>query len=140
MPAAVARLLHQQPGFTQAFAREKLFYLKQPQQIEMYMRGLGWRGLGRVDWSESAFNVVPREHVRTGADMLKPIHAFSISYGKSVRYIAYSEACATGYSRKPAAAGFLPINAKGSAEYAPAYRPKQAPALSVAALSSVQQE
>ncbi|MCO6414555.1 MAG: winged helix-turn-helix domain-containing protein [Thiogranum sp.] len=43
---AVARLLQQQPGFTQAFAREKLFYLKQPQQIEMYMRGLGMAGVG----------------------------------------------------------------------------------------------
>jgi TolB-like protein len=33
-------LLQQNPVFSKAFAREKLFYLKQPEQIELYMAGL----------------------------------------------------------------------------------------------------
>lgn len=41
----VTRLLQQQPVFTQAFAREKLFYLKQPEQIELYMKGLQIAGI-----------------------------------------------------------------------------------------------
>lgn len=42
---AVARLLQQNPRFSLSFAREKLFYLKLPEQIELYMEGLKKAGV-----------------------------------------------------------------------------------------------
>ena len=42
---AVASLLRQKPGFSQAFARRKLFYLKDPGQLETYMEGLELAGV-----------------------------------------------------------------------------------------------
>ena len=41
----VQRLLQQNPKFSLAFAREKLFYLKLPEQIELYMKGLKKAGV-----------------------------------------------------------------------------------------------
>ena len=41
---AVKRLLQQNPAFSIAFAREKLFYLKMPEQIELYLEGLKMAG------------------------------------------------------------------------------------------------
>jgi len=41
----VARLLQQNPGFSIAFAKEKLFYLKMPEQIELYIDGLKMAGV-----------------------------------------------------------------------------------------------
>ncbi len=38
-------LLKEQPGFSQAFAREKLFYLKKQEQIELYIEGLKLAGI-----------------------------------------------------------------------------------------------
>ena len=38
--AAVDELIREQPAFTQAFARRKLFYLKRPEQLELYLDGL----------------------------------------------------------------------------------------------------
>ncbi len=42
---AVQRLLQQNPSFSLAFAREKLFYLKLPEQIELYIDGLRKAGV-----------------------------------------------------------------------------------------------
>lgn len=42
---AVQRLLQQNPHFTVAFAREKLFYLKMPEQVELYITGLKMAGV-----------------------------------------------------------------------------------------------
>jgi len=39
------KLLQQNPKFSLAFAREKLFYLKLPEQIELYMQGLEKAGV-----------------------------------------------------------------------------------------------
>jgi adenylate cyclase len=41
----VKRLLQQSPHFSIAFAREKLFYLKMPEQIELYIEGLRTAGV-----------------------------------------------------------------------------------------------
>jgi adenylate cyclase len=41
----VKRLLQQNPDFSIAFAREKLFYLKMPEQIELYLSGLRMAGV-----------------------------------------------------------------------------------------------
>jgi len=41
----VTKLLQQNPGFCLDFAREKLFYLKMPEQIEMYMEALKKAGI-----------------------------------------------------------------------------------------------
>lgn len=40
-----AKLMAEQPAFSVAFAREKLFYLKMPEQIEMYLNGLREAGV-----------------------------------------------------------------------------------------------
>lgn len=42
---SVASLLIEKPGFTQAFARKKLFYLKNPEQLQIYMEGLALAGV-----------------------------------------------------------------------------------------------
>ncbi|WP_455219917.1 winged helix-turn-helix domain-containing tetratricopeptide repeat protein [Kaarinaea lacus] len=42
---AVKRLLQQNPHFSIAFAKEKLFYLKMPEQIELYLEGLKKAGV-----------------------------------------------------------------------------------------------
>lgn len=42
---AMASLLARQPAFTQAFARQKLFYLKQPRQLALYLEGLALAGV-----------------------------------------------------------------------------------------------
>jgi adenylate cyclase len=42
---AVKRLLQQNPEFSVDFAREKLFYLKMPEQIELYLTGLRLAGV-----------------------------------------------------------------------------------------------
>lgn len=42
---AVKRLLQQNPTFSISFAREKLFYLKMPEQIELYVKGLQMAGV-----------------------------------------------------------------------------------------------
>jgi adenylate cyclase len=42
---ATAQLLQQVPDFTCAFARGKLFYLKEPRQIELYLDGLRQAGV-----------------------------------------------------------------------------------------------
>jgi len=39
------RLLRESPLFSRAFAREKLFYLKRPEQIELYLKGLEIAGV-----------------------------------------------------------------------------------------------
>ena len=41
----VKRLLQQNPQFSIAFAKEKLFYLKMPEQIELYLNGLKIAGV-----------------------------------------------------------------------------------------------
>ena len=43
--AAVARLLAQEPRFSQSFARGKLFYLKDPEQLRMGLEGLALAGV-----------------------------------------------------------------------------------------------
>lgn len=42
---AMACLLARQPAFTQAFARQKLFYLKEPRQLALYLEGLALGGV-----------------------------------------------------------------------------------------------
>lgn len=42
---AVERLLREKPGFTQEFARRKLFYLKDPGQLRLYIEGLALAGV-----------------------------------------------------------------------------------------------
>lgn len=41
----VHRLLHEQPNFSCAFAKKKLFYLKRPEQLELYIEGLRQAGV-----------------------------------------------------------------------------------------------
>jgi tetratricopeptide (TPR) repeat protein len=41
----VRRLLTENPGFSTAFARRKLFYLKRPEQLKLYIDGLVLAGL-----------------------------------------------------------------------------------------------
>lgn len=43
--ACAAQLLARHPGFTRSFARGKLFYLKQPGQLQMYLAGLEKAGI-----------------------------------------------------------------------------------------------
>ncbi len=47
--ACAAQLLARQPGFTRSFARRKLFYLKQPSQLRMYLSGLETAGIPLED-------------------------------------------------------------------------------------------
>lgn len=42
---ATAQLMRELPGFSVAFARDKLFYLKEPSQIERYLEGLRRAGV-----------------------------------------------------------------------------------------------
>jgi TolB-like protein/Flp pilus assembly protein TadD len=44
---AVRELLREKPGFSVAFARSKLFYLKQPEQLNLYLDGLALAGVRR---------------------------------------------------------------------------------------------
>ena len=41
----VERLLHEQPAFTCAFAEKKLFYIKRPEQLSLYINGLKQAGV-----------------------------------------------------------------------------------------------
>jgi len=41
----VGRLLAEKPGFSRAFARKKLFYLKRPEQLQLYLDGLEKAGV-----------------------------------------------------------------------------------------------
>ncbi|MGI9355070.1 MAG: tetratricopeptide repeat protein, partial [Rhizobiaceae bacterium] len=41
----VERLLAERPEFTRAFAKKKLFYLKRPEQLQLYLEGLGKAGV-----------------------------------------------------------------------------------------------
>jgi tetratricopeptide (TPR) repeat protein len=43
--AAVRTLLAKRPGFTHEFAREKLFYLKRPEHVQLYLGGLADAGI-----------------------------------------------------------------------------------------------
>jgi hypothetical protein len=43
--ATVRALLHQCPEFSLDFARRKLFYLKRPEQLELYLGGLAEAGV-----------------------------------------------------------------------------------------------
>ncbi len=43
--AAVAALLNIQPGFSRRYAQAKLFYIKSPEQMALYLDGLGKAGL-----------------------------------------------------------------------------------------------
>jgi adenylate cyclase len=43
--AAARRLIAAKPEFSVAFAREKLFYLKRPEQIDLYLSGLTRAGI-----------------------------------------------------------------------------------------------
>lgn len=43
--ASVVRLLEEKPGFSIAFARRKLFYLKRPEQLQLYLDGLKLAGV-----------------------------------------------------------------------------------------------
>lgn len=45
--AAVAELLERRPGFTCRYARERLFYLESPEQLERYVDGLRRAGVPR---------------------------------------------------------------------------------------------
>jgi TolB-like protein len=45
LAAAVAELLEMRPDFSQALARQRLFYVKDPQQIATYIEGLGKAGI-----------------------------------------------------------------------------------------------
>jgi TolB-like protein/Flp pilus assembly protein TadD len=45
LTAAVAELMRRKPGFTCAFARERLFYIKESAHIEQYVEGLRRAGL-----------------------------------------------------------------------------------------------
>jgi len=42
---SVSLLLEERPDFSQAFARKKLFYLKDPQQLQTYLEGLALAGV-----------------------------------------------------------------------------------------------
>jgi tetratricopeptide (TPR) repeat protein len=45
LPGAIADLLERKPGFSCAYARERLFYIKDPQHLERYLEGLRKAGL-----------------------------------------------------------------------------------------------
>lgn len=45
LPGAVAELLKRKPGFTCSFARERLFYIKNPEHLEGYLSGLRSAGI-----------------------------------------------------------------------------------------------
>jgi TolB-like protein/Tfp pilus assembly protein PilF len=45
LPAAVAELLQRKPGFTCSYARERLFYVKDPGHLERYIDGLRRAGI-----------------------------------------------------------------------------------------------
>ena len=45
MKNAVNRLLKENPKFSIEFARQKLFYLKMPEQIDLYLKGLEMAGV-----------------------------------------------------------------------------------------------
>ena len=42
---AARKLLSEKPGFSTAFARRKLFYLKRPEQLQLYLDGLALAGV-----------------------------------------------------------------------------------------------
>ncbi len=42
---AVARLLAEKPNFSYAFAEKKLFYIKRPEQLALYLDGLRKAGV-----------------------------------------------------------------------------------------------
>ena len=42
---SVERLLEEKPGFSRTFARKKLFYLKRPEQLQLYLDGLKKAGV-----------------------------------------------------------------------------------------------
>jgi adenylate cyclase len=42
---AVAELLQRRPGFSQSFARKRLFYVKKPAQLDVYIEGLRRAGI-----------------------------------------------------------------------------------------------
>jgi len=48
LPAALADLRHRKPEFSCAFARERLFYIKDPEHLERYLKGLRKAGLGNT--------------------------------------------------------------------------------------------
>ena len=41
----VERLLAEEPAFSRAFAEKKLFYLKRPEQLKLYLEGLDKAGV-----------------------------------------------------------------------------------------------
>ena len=43
--AMVERLLAEQPRFTRAFAEKRLFYIRRPEQLQLYLEGLGKAGV-----------------------------------------------------------------------------------------------
>jgi TolB-like protein len=45
LPGAVAELLQQKPAFSCSFARERLFYVKNPEHLERYLQGLRRAGI-----------------------------------------------------------------------------------------------
>lgn len=45
LPAAVADLLQRRPDFTCSFARKRLFYIRQPDQLSLYLEGLQKAGI-----------------------------------------------------------------------------------------------
>jgi len=45
LPSAVAELLQRKPGFSCSFARERLFYIKNPEHLERYLSGLRSAGI-----------------------------------------------------------------------------------------------
>ena len=46
LPGALAELMQRQPEFTCTFARQRLFYIKQPAHVELYLQGLRASGIG----------------------------------------------------------------------------------------------
>ena len=45
LPAAIAELLQRKPGFTAGFARERLFYVRNPAHLDVYVEGLRLAGI-----------------------------------------------------------------------------------------------
>lgn len=45
LPSAVAELLHRRPDFSCRFARERLFYVKNPEHLDLYVQGLRRAGI-----------------------------------------------------------------------------------------------
>jgi len=45
LPSAIAELLQRKPEFSCAFARERLFYIKNPRHLELYVQGLRSAGI-----------------------------------------------------------------------------------------------